>query len=396
VAYLTSMETDEARPLRFTLCCTPAVESLFRHNQNVGVEVWPFAADRPFTVQEIRRLAAATDLDTSAIWLHFPQRPDASLSIHGILSLGSSWADARNAFAYQYEPLPEALLVRVPAPGQVEVYQGQLLIASLQSGRIQAGELPSPVGLLGAYPLFEEGHRLLRQQIAPPRYQETHLWQEAEWLAYVNTVLGVVNEVQWRGHGGALIFASKDCRLIQDRFVKIKYALSSQTFHLKERFIELMNLRHRLDDMLWVIKTGDDLIPGEEELSLTALLMQNAQRRLAETCHLVGDLSGTDGAIVMRTDLSVAGFGTEIRLEAVKPAAIYKVTSPIRRDREEFDSEQFGMRHRSAMRLCSALPDLVIFVVSQDGGVSLVWNEDGEVCFKPGINTANANMVFVE
>jgi hypothetical protein len=511
VAYLAGMETDEARPLRFTLCCTPEVETRNLRQARLGprarprvrgdtgdragvgvslsVEVWPFAADRPFDVQEIRRLGAATDLDTSAIWVRFPSEPDAPLSIHGIVSLGSTWADARKAFAYQYESPPEALLVQVPAPGQLKVYQGQFLIASLQSGRIQAGELPSPVGLMGAYPLFEEGYRLLRQEITAPQRQvgvslyqphptpSSHVtytpdspsfaaqpspasripgtgqdrdgmrdaaqpgrlgpgegrssprdpegqgWQETEWLAYVNTVLGIVNAIQMRGHGGALIFAAQDCRLVCDHFVKIKYALAADAYHLKDRFVELMNLRHRLGDLLWVIKTGDDLMPAEEELSLTALLMQNAQRRLAETCRLVGDLSGTDGAVILRTNLFVEGFGAEIRLEALptgpiprdsaprgpapggpvririragKPAAVYKVTSPIRRDREAFDYEQFGMRHRSAMRLCSALPDLVVFVVSQDGGVSLVWNEGGEVCFKPGINTENANMVFVE
>jgi hypothetical protein len=171
VAYLASLETDEARPLRFTLCCTPQADRILRHNQNVSVEVWPFSADRPFTIQEIRRLAAATDLDNSAIWVRFPPEPDAPLSIHGIVGLGSSWAAARHAFAYRYESLPEALLVQVPAPGQVIVYQGQFLLASLQSGQIQGGELPSPVGLLGAYPLFEEGHGLLREEITAPQYQ---------------------------------------------------------------------------------------------------------------------------------------------------------------------------------------------------------------------------------
>jgi hypothetical protein len=62
--------------------------------------------------------------------------------------------------------------------------------------------------------------------------------------------------------------------------------------------------------------------------------------------------------------------------------------------RRELDSEQKGMRHRSAIRLCATEPRVAIFVASQDGGISLVWNKDGDVCFKSGITTTNVNMVL--
>lgn len=100
------------------------------------------------------------------------------------------------------------------------------------------------------------------------------------------------------------------------------------------------------------------------------------------------------GAIALRTDLSIDGFGTEILLDKARCTKVYKVSDPASKVREKLDSEQFGMRHRSAMRLCSVARDLAIFVISQDGGVSLVWNDNGDMCFKSGLKTTNINMAL--
>ena len=88
------------------------------------------------------------------------------------------------------------------------------------------------------------------------------------------------------------------------------------------------------------------------------------------------------------------GFGAEILLNNVKRSKVYTVNDALEGLKEEGDSESFGMRHRSAMRLCGATTGLAIFVVSQDGGVSLVWNDKGNSCYKSGIQTTNANMVL--
>jgi hypothetical protein len=132
----------------------------------------------------------------------------------------------------------------------------------------------------------------------------------------------------------------------------------------------------------------------QQDLFQTECLLGDAQRNLAETCSFIGRFSGTDGALIMQTDLSVEGFGVEILLDKAMPARVYEVKMPSGKGEVELDSEQFGMRHRSAMRLCAAVPNLVIFVISQDGTVSLVWNEDGKVFFRSGIRIMNRNMVL--
>ncbi|MCP4257046.1 MAG: hypothetical protein GY774_05910 [Planctomycetes bacterium] len=392
-AYLAGLETDELRSLRFTLCGTPVSEVVSQNEECEKVEYWPFAEERAFTVHEVRRLATTTDLDSSAIWIRFPADEEEPLSIQGLVNFGSSWAFARRGYQYNYDQLPHALLLRVEGPGRIIAYQGHFGIASLESGEIKkAGH--SPAGdLLGAHRLFSEVQDLLRNDVIPPKYEATQEWHSFEWSAIINVVLAIVNTIQINGHGGALIFLGQSCKY--EDLLRIKYRLSLQSDQVRQRFVNFMNMRHKYGDMVWPPQFKDgDAEASEEILRLTSYELIDAQRKLAESCTFVGNLSGTDGAIVIGTDLSVLGFGAEILLDNAPRSEVYSVTDPLRKTKVEGNSEMFGMRHRSAMRLCAATKGLAIFVVSQDGGVSLVWNEEGESCYMEGIRITNANMVL--
>jgi hypothetical protein len=394
VAYLAGMETEEARNIRFTLCCTPETDKVMRQHQNISLDSLRFSNDRYFDVQEIRRLATATDVEKSLIWIQFPNEQSASNSIHGLLNLGYSWSNARNAFTYHYDTLPDALNIRVIAPGKLIVYQGGYQIASLQSGKLYKTEVSSVLDLSGIHSFFREGTNILHHEIIEPEHEYVREWSEFEWLAYVNTVLAVVNNVQLQGHGGALILAKQKSKLIEDKFVKIKYKLSQEQNLLKKKFVDFMNLRHQLGDLVELREDSESESPTEEKIRLTDFLVEHAQQKLAETSEFVGKLSGVDGAIILRTDFSVEGFGTEILMDKIGPSKVYKVVESFQKPKDELDSEQFGMRHRSAMRLVSAVPDIAVFVISQDGGISLIWNDNGDVCFKSGVKTTNVNMVL--
>jgi hypothetical protein len=375
------------------VCCTPRAAIVHRHGQERIIESWPFAAPRPFSVQEIRRIAVTADVDTAAVWVEFTPDPDEPLVIRGLLNLGSSWARARRAFAYSYDALPEALLVRVDAPGHLTVFQGSYVVASLRSGRIQVETPLSTSDLLGAYPLFREGQKLLRSQITPPRFEVLRDWDQFEWLTYVNTILAIVTSIQAGCHGGALILAGAACSLTAHGhdLVKIKYRLAAEPTHLRRRFVEFMNIRHQYGDMVRQYAV-DHAMPPQSQFSLGSLV--DAQRKLAETCAFVGNLAAADGALILRSDLAVDGFSTEILLDRVQHTPVYEIHNPFRGDRNTYDAEQRGTRHRSAMRLCAAMPDLCVFVVSQDGGVSLVWNDNGEVCIKSGIQTTGVFLSY--
>lgn len=396
VAYFAGMETDEARPLRFMLCCSRDAEEIPSRVGASPIESWQLASERPFNIQEIRRLASVTDIDSSAIWIRFSADDAGKLMIRGLVNLGRSWSVARNAFSYHYDELPHALIVRVTAPGRMVIYQSGYRMAALSSGNLEFGRMQMAwMDMIGANPLFEEGHKAVRELITAPTHEHAKQWHEFEWLAYVNCILAVLNGMQLAGHGGALILKSHRCDFSKSGCVRIKYCLTAGGDSLRNHFIEFMNARHRHGDLVWMSEWQKDVAPSEQEIASASFPLRGLQQKVAQASGFVGSLAGTDGAIVLRSDLTVEGFGTEIVLDKVEPARAFEVDNPMQKEGlRELDTEQMGMRHRSAIRLCGTESNLAVFVVSQDGGVSLVWSKDGNVYFKSGITTTNMNMLL--
>jgi hypothetical protein len=105
----------------------------------------------------------------------------------------------------------------------------------------------------------------------------------------------------------------------------------------------------------------------------------------------VGGLANTDGAILMDTGFNVIGFSSEIVLAKCSRENADKqmltLSGPLltpddlSNAKPLLNAEDKGMRHRSAIQLSLALNNAAIFVVSQDGNVSLLWDQDGRHYF---------------
>ncbi len=396
VAYLATMEMEESRPTVFTLCCGKKGKHVKTDYQNEIVELWPFETERSFNIQEIRRLSVATDSDSTAIWVHFPKRIGAPLEIPGLLNLGPSWATARNAYSYFYQPLPKTVTVRGLAPGHLVIYQGNFAVGQIKSGVTHVGDLPLGfMDLLGAYPIFQTGHRSLRQALVVPKHEYVKEWHEFEWMAYVNVLLAIVNSINIQGHGGTLIVSNPNFDIHANKLFKAKYLLSPRNQHLKQAFINFMNKRHKHSDKVIYSEQKGISLNKNSQLYVSFFKLIEAEKKLAESCIFVGKLSGVDGAIFLSSDLELQGFGTEIRLDKISSdTKVYKVRQYMENNNDELDSEQFGMRHRSAIKLCSICEDVVAFVISQDCNISLGWSKEGKVFFKSDIKTSNLNMVL--
>ena len=396
VAYLATMEMEEGRPTTFTVCCVLKNNPIKRDYEDEEVESWPFELKRDFNVQELRRLAVATDPDSTAIWVQFGKTKSTSLEICGLLDLGPSWAKARNAFSYFYQSLPKTLTVRGLSPGHLVVYQGSYAIGEINAGILKVGDLPVGfIDLLGAYPILQQGHKILRNDIIVPKHDYKKVWHEFEWMSYVNVILAIVNSIKLQGHGGALIVAKPASKILGSEIIRLKYQFFPRKEYLKQAFIDFMNSRHKHRDRLIFLKKQKKSDHGDRQLNFLYYQLIEAEKKLAESCNFIGKLSGTDGAILLTADLELYGFGTEIRLDKVPTdVRAYKVRHPMDNENEILDSEQFGMRHRSAIKLCSRCDDLLAFIISQDRGISLVWNKDGKIFVKSDIKTINLNMLL--
>jgi hypothetical protein len=80
-------------------------------------------------------------------------------------------------------------------------------------------------------------------------------------------------------------------------------------------------------------KSGALQVP-DETVRLMATEIQEVQRRLTGTCMFIGKLTGTDGIIILGTDLRVRGFGAEILLDNAKRCKTYVVKDSLARTKE--------------------------------------------------------------
>lgn len=393
VAYLASLETDEGRPVRVAIVCTPEVQAVFRADDPAPVSAWRLANDRAFDLAEVRRLAGALDVNSSALWVRFPLQ-GGPLRLHGVLDLGRSWADARQGFGFHGDELPHALVVRAEGPGVLEVYQGPVPVTGLGGGRLRDPG-SAMEGLVGLHNLLELGRRAIIRKVIAPRLAPLRLAHEFVDAAYTNVLLAIANAIRAKAHGGTLILAEAGSPLAQGdaSLIDLKYHLRPHHESLGEALVHLANARMRLADRQWALDGPEGEDPARVgELRLAYAEVREATRRLAEACRFVASLAGADGALVMTTELAIVGFGAEIRMEHAPRATVHEVGPNRLGGGEVLDAQEFGMRHRSAMRLSAATPQTAVLVVSQDGGVSLVFQNQGRVCFRRNLSTVGADL----
>jgi hypothetical protein len=292
----------------------------------------------------------------------------------------------------------------VLGPGRLSVYQGIFLIASLSSGQILETNSISALDYLGIYGFLKdgigdlsvliEGAEQFLPTMEPEIYESLKERFEFEWIAYLNTILSIVNVIQSKGHGGALILAQEDAGFLRaQKYIKTKYTFSSNNDLLQKRFVEFIRLRNNIADL----RCKRDVAPegiSDDILFAAGSRSRESFQSLLEAATFVGNLAGADGAIVLTNTLKVIGFSAEITAERAMKSKIYTVVEPIQGKVKPLDVEQFGMRHRSAIKLCSNTADAIVFVVSQDGDVSLVWGKDEDVMVKRGVSITNANMAL--
>ena len=100
-------------------------------------------------------------------------------------------------------------------------------------------------------------------------------------------------------------------------------------------------------------------------------------RALFDVAHLIADLTYVDGAVLMTDRLELLGFGVEISGGLPEVSTVARARDLPGTEREQVRTDRVGTRHRSAYRLCHALRDALVVVVSQDGGLRFVrWHHD--------------------
>jgi len=121
---------------------------------------------------------------------------------------------------------------------------------------------------------------------------------------------------------------------------------------------------------------------GREEFeAITDHEIATLDEALFETAHLIAGLAAADGAVVMGKDNELLGFGGMISGRLPDLGSVWRALDLEGEEVVEEETGDAGARHRSAYRLCGALPGSVAVVISQDGGVRWVCQRGGRVTY---------------
>lgn len=388
VAYLASLATEEGRRLCFNLCCPPDQFVTGESSVSVPGEWWPFTEPRHLTVHEISKLALATSAETDAIWVSWS--PDQILWIKGVLNLKADWPRWMRLLGEGASGLPTGLNLRITAPGCIAAYQGDWLIAELRSGKIELHHGTSMMPVEGILPTAIQGLASLSPSFGRPKPVDAWTCHDREISLWFETVFWIVDAIQALQHGGTLLIMPNDQLERTSESIRLKYTFSSRPQQLRQSFVELIEFDHHLAEAVecfLAARQSQEGRNGNDAAQKQLLRRLGKETHEARLRHLVNakfaaGLAGVDGAIVLTHTFNILGFGGEIRCEMPDHWQVVEYHHHSSSSGAWCDIEQFGMRHRSALKLCASIPGATAFVLSQDGGVAQVWASEEKVMIR--------------
>ena len=390
VCYQASMLREEERPVVFRAIL--AGPDLFdpEGRPPEGLQRLEFPRPLPFHPRELRRLSVAADPRRALIGV----RPDADggLRIWGMVNSGTRWLRDVRGGRRAGAPLPPSPVVSVDAPGSIEAYMGQELVGRLQGGEISGSRVdPSESEWLpGRFSGLLEGF-VGRHEAARERARELsgERWAPLEpglphriTRRMMRRVLSVLRDAR---HGGTVIFVpprDDDADPYREvPYIDLRYPFADDRARLSfpDLIVDILDRLARLHG------TTDGREPepvGWEEFEATADDgIATLDEALFETAHLIAGLAAADGAVVMGKGNELLGFGGMVSGRLPDVESVWRALDLEGERVAEEGTGDVGARHRSAYRLCGALPGSVAVVVSQDGGVRWVWQKDGRVTY---------------
>ena len=297
----------------------------------------------------------------------------------GIINSGTRWVGETDGGRLRGPAIPKRLIVHLHGPGNMTIYRGEQRIATLLNGKLQG-----------------HGFHIYEASWLKKRQEEFGRWAIRECfknhkpgavvsvdftrLLGANFAKRLISRVRDGRHGGMLIVTLPGGeKLVRDSGpIRPKY------------WIRESKARYRYRDLIFAATRTLSAIGAERGLTFVGWkeYQELKDDRLAELdeaifecAHLLADLMAVDGALVLTAARDIIGFGAEIHVAAEQNDAIYRALDIEGQQVVEERSDEGGTRHRAAYRLSRFHPECMITVVSQDGSVRYVGNQNGKVTY---------------
>lgn len=300
------------------------------------------------------------------------------LEIWGLVNSGTRWLRDVRGGRRAGAPLPPSPVVRVDAPGSVEAYRGHELVAKLRGGRLSGSRLDPfesewlPGQFSGLLEWLVERHEAARDRAFEFSGER---WAPLEptlphriTRRMMQRVLSVLRDAR---HGGTVIFVPQENAggaSSETPYIDLRYPFADDRARLcfPDLVVDILNRLARIHGT-----TDPDREPravGWEEFEATTDHgIAALDEALFETAHLISGLAAADGAVIMGKNNELLGFGGMVSGRLPDVGSVWRALDLEGGRVAEEGTGDVGARHRSAYRLCAALPGAVAVVVSQDG-----------------------------
>ncbi len=315
IAYHASFTADEQRRTRFSaVVCLP----------QDSTEPIVFAQPREFSVHELMRLAPVAVERGLSFGVGYAG-PRASPEIWGLCS---------EAFMQ--------LEIRVAGPGTMEIGRNGSSLVALRGGNMDRAAGGGAFSVISDY--VAEANAEVWSGVSFPGAT----WSP-EFVVYPEYFLTVAGEVARRGHGGAILVVrdADSATLPETDILRVKYACNDTSIW---------------DAALAAIRRFDEQVISDESARFET---EAAEAKITRLLSRLSSLASVDGAVLITDRLRLLGFGTEV-------TASVKLSTVETHDGRVIHVDSFGTRHRSAFRFCSAYPQGLAIVCSQDGGIKCI------------------------
>jgi hypothetical protein len=371
VAFQASLASDEGRPVRFRLLLTPADDLPEGGRPNEGVLRLRFDPSRSLHADELRRLSPSVSFETSLIGA---QVEDGKLRIWGIAHSGPAWLaptwGGRNVVPkWTFDPIVHAL-----GPGQLAVRCAGVMVGGLERG-VLVNTLIDVFDSEWLPALFvHERETVQKEHAAHQASAASPTMAEPSLIGRVGQqmVRRAIQLVRGARHGGMIL--AIDATTPPDLGglrLKYRFAQDEPSHRYRTILFEILETVANATSKPSVGWT-DFAMDGSPKL-------ERLEQAVFELSRLVANLTAVDGAVVLDKRLGLLGFGAEVSAELPSPTRVWRALDTEGREREAYDVENVGTRHRAAFRFVNDHPHGLAIVVSLDGVVSFVATRDHEV-----------------
>ncbi len=378
IVYQASFLHEEGRAVRCRLVIADSTDWKQGEGPPSGFHVLRFAEPRPFTSQEIRKLAPAASYYRSLLGVH--EDPDKGLSIWGIIETGTRWVNRVDGGRFDGAPLPPHFVAHILGAGRLMVACGYRRLLELNSGKVlKTGIDPFKSQWLPTQ--FRPVRQWLQDRLAETGLEGANVEDCFIRMMAQNVVRRILSLVRDRGHGGMLIYIPQESANPQTLSGILRVRCPFESRPATEHFSELM-LRAMSRLSLVGHRHGFRSVTWTDYQNIDDPILTEIDESFFEIAHLFADLMAVDGALILTKRFEVIGFGGEVLGE--RPVS--EVFRSLDLEGVELESEpadSSGTRHRSAYRFVSEVPKSLAIVISQDGAIRFVTHRDGRVVYWP-------------